>query len=90
MPQIKIDFNPLKEGLSAGDRVEVTVGRQVFNPEKYCSFEVGPVRVSVTVREGESGAEAYVRASTAAQTMFESEYQITRDLMAKRLKENEW
>ncbi len=76
------------EKLVEGDQVTVTAGKQTFNPAKYCSFEAGPVTVCVTVT-AQGAVEAYARASAAAQQMLETEYQIAKQLMDRRLKETE-
>ena len=51
--------------LNPGETITVTAGKQTFNPAKYCSFEAGPVTVTVMVT-AQGAVEAYVRASAAA------------------------
>lgn len=59
-----------------GDTITLTKGREVLQPFSYNVFEVGPIALTVHIREGESFADAYVRASVALEELFEAEFEI--------------
>lgn len=64
------------EGLQAGDRLGVSIGKETYFPIKFNGFDVGPVSIETTVREGESGADAYLRVRGAAEAIFQAEYEV--------------
>jgi len=59
-----------------GDVITVTRGAERYCPVKYNGFDVGPVSVTVTVREGESHAEAYMRATATCDVLMQVEFDI--------------
>lgn len=51
--------DPTKPTLSVdGTRVSVTIGRQVFSPIQFHTFEVGPFSMTRDLRDGETAEEA--------------------------------
>jgi hypothetical protein len=69
-----------------GDWVEATAGKELFFPIKFQSFEVGPITVGVHTREGETYATAFMRASLAAEELFEAEFEVKLRGFADRVK----
>src|SRR4051812_39835594 len=54
--------------LQPGDTVSITWGRECFAPIRFHSVEVGPFSVTVTVRPGETGGQAWERGRAYLQT----------------------
>ena len=48
-------------GFYEGATLTITAGREGYSPIAYHSFEVGPLTLAVTVRHGETIAEAHAR-----------------------------
>lgn len=71
--------------LDAGDTVDATVGKETFYPIKFNGFDVGPVRVTTKVREGETGDDAFLRARGSAEAMFLAEFDLKLRDYFKRL-----
>lgn len=69
---------PVPDKAFPGDTVTFTVGRELFAPVKYNTFEVGPISVTTTVGPGETMADAFARAHAMAYVMFESEFHLKR------------
>ena len=61
--------------LDEGDEISVTVGREVFTPVKFQTFDVGPCSATVRLRKGESVRDAMLRASNVARSLFRAEYE---------------
>lgn len=76
-----VAVNPSKPGTPAGDpslvdegdRLRVVIGRETFSPVKYNTFDVGPLEMTVTVRRGESAADAFLRARVVLEQLFDAE-----------------
>lgn len=74
-----------KVELDAGDTVDATIGKETFYPIKFNGFDVGPIRVTTTVREGETGDDAFLRARGSAEAMFLAEFDLKLRDYFKRL-----
>lgn len=61
--------------LDVGDVLEVTVGKETFSPVKYHTFDVGPVTVRGSVRDGEDALGAYMRLYESALVLFSTEFE---------------
>jgi hypothetical protein len=48
-------------GPQPGEVIEVTWGASKFSPRPYMTFDVGPFSMYVTVKEGETGEQAFRR-----------------------------
>lgn len=59
-----------------GDRVLVTIGKQILYPVKYNGFEVGPLSLEVQLDPGETFEAAYQRARLVLAQLFEAEYDL--------------
>lgn len=69
----------LPELVSAGDQLLVTMGKEVYYPggaQKFQGFEVGPMSITVSIRKGESGAQAWVRGRSVLEHLFEAELKL--------------
>lgn len=62
--------------LDVGDVLEVTVGKETFSPVKYHTFDVGPVTVRGSVRDGEDALTAYMRLYESALVLFSTEFEL--------------
>lgn len=62
--------------VDAGDLLTVTMGKETFFPEKFNGFDVGPLTVSVTIRNGESAAKAWVRARSVLEQLYFAEFDL--------------
>lgn len=85
--ELTSDATPAKAA-DPGDFVTVTIGKESFCPVKYNGFDVGPIAVSVTVREGETHAGAYRRARLAASVLFEAEFDLRVEEFRRHLEES--
>ena len=63
------------DDLDEGDELSVTVGREVFTPVKFQTFDVGPCTATVKLRKNESVRDAMLRASNVAHSLFRAEYE---------------
>jgi len=61
--------------LDPGDEVSVTIGRELYSPIRYQTFEVGPYTVVTKVRPGETAREAFARARAVAQEAWDQEFE---------------
>ena len=61
--------------LSVGDEVTVTAGRETYTPIRFHTFEVGPFAVTTRVRQGETGQQAFERATRFLQRLFVVEHE---------------
>lgn len=62
--------------VAAGDSLTITMGKEVYYPggsQKFNGFEVGPMSITVTIRAGESAAQAWVRGRSVLEHLFEAE-----------------
>lgn len=65
--------------VSVGDLLTITIGKEVYYPggrEKFNGFEVGPLAMTVTVRQGESAAQAWARCRTVLEHLHQAEIQL--------------
>src|SRR5690349_15140793 len=46
----------------AGDSITVTIGKEILYPVKFNGVEVGPLSMTVRIRQGETAGKAYERA----------------------------
>jgi hypothetical protein len=58
---------------SAGDELTVTIGKSSLFPVRYNGLEVGPLSMSVRLRQGETPAEAYGRARAVLEELYQAE-----------------
>lgn len=66
----------LQQAVSAGDTMTVTMGRTTLSPEKYNTFDIGPLSMTVSVRQDETAAQAYTRARAALEHLYEAEVEL--------------
>lgn len=59
-----------------GKSITVTLGREVFTPLAYSSFEVGPISLTADVREGETANQAYIRIRASLSIAFRTEFEV--------------
>ncbi len=83
----KIEHDPTKIEMDPGDRITLTLGEETYTPGSGGSFTVGPIQLSVTVREGENNDDAYLRAYYAASLMFEHQLEFKKREFFARTKE---
>lgn len=84
-PQSRIETS----GDGVVQRIEISVGPFTFAPVKFNTFTVGPVRVSIDPLPNESAGDAYLRASKAAEWMFEQELKRARTKFVAMLRDND-
>jgi hypothetical protein len=75
------------DALGAGDTLTVTIGSETFCPVKYHPYVVGPLSVSVRVREGESGFDAYQRAREFLTKLVQVEFEVRTKEMFGRIRQ---
>ncbi len=74
----------LDQDLDEGDSFTITHGKEVFSPVRFHVYEVGPISVTVTLRNGEGLDEAYARARRFLEIAFIAEFQLKqRDFFAR-------
>jgi hypothetical protein len=78
----------LGQDLDEGDALTVTLGKELFSPVRYHSFEVGPITVTIKVRSGEASDDAFMRAHRILDVMFEAEFDLKRKQFAERMVES--
>lgn len=59
-----------------GRTIAVTMGRELFSPVQYTSFEVGPISVTTGIEHGETIGQAYARLRADLTAIFKTEYDI--------------
>lgn len=70
--------------VDAGDSIEVTIGRSIIYPVKFNGLEVGPLTMSVRVRQGETPGQAWSRARSVLEELYQAEL----DLRLKEFVDN--
>lgn len=73
-----------------GDEITVTIGKEIYYPggtQKFNGFEVGPLTASVRIRPGESAAQAWVRARSVLEHLYEAEVQVRIEEFTEHLDE---
>jgi hypothetical protein len=62
--------------LQVGDSLSLTVGPDTYFPIKFNGFTVGPIAASTKVRDGENGADAWLRLHRFVDELFAAEFEI--------------
>lgn len=75
--------------LRPGEKLLVTLGPQKFFPVKFNGFEVGPFAAELTVREGETGEQTFLRAHSMLSRLDEAEFALSWDRCKQRLRKIE-
>ena len=78
----------LGQDLDEGDKITVTAGAERYTPVLNNGFDVGPVSVTVTLRQGEGIDEFFLRAHRFLDVAFEAEFALKRRQFWARLNES--
>lgn len=78
----------VRSDLNVGDEVTATWAPNKLAPVQYHSFDVGPFSCTTTVREGESGEEAMLRAYNVCVKVARDTYAQKRDEFLENVKDS--
>ncbi len=78
----------LGQNMDVGDAYVYTVGKETFFPVKCQGYEVGPIQVTVHLREGEGLEDMVKRAAQFANQVWEAEFSIKKKQFFQRLAES--
>lgn len=77
----------VNQGLRFGDVLSFTSGRECYPMGNGGFVEVGPISVTLLVREGERPEQAYQRARALVEVLMQAEFALKKNSYAGRLKE---